>query len=202
MENFRFKSAVLVLVAAVLILSTFSACMNELPVDEPADTPAGDTLSILPEAPPQQTEIITGVEEQPESETTVDIPTPSAQETPAADTDPSSPALEVPQPPQGNQADVPISGIDFIGTDGRGWPNNGVQTANGVVIWFNNEPPALLTQEEAGHRAVHVMQNTGTWRMIEPYLLYMSNADITKMVDIYNSRRPANHHKSANDYFR
>lgn len=102
--------------------------------------------------------------------------------------------------PNNNQVNNSSSTNNYVGTDGVAWSNNCIQTVGNTVVWFNNESPDLLTQEEAGQRAVHIMQNTGTWKMIEAYLPYMSNTDIVRMVDIYNSKRPASQHKNASDY--
>ena len=74
---------------------------------------------------------------------------------------------------------------------------------NRVYSGGYSEDPATLSQAEADRRAADIMQRTGNWSFIESYLPYMSNQGITRMVDIFNSKRP-NHsqqHRNAQDYF-
>ncbi|MCL2852827.1 MAG: hypothetical protein FWE20_07325 [Defluviitaleaceae bacterium] len=69
----------------------------------------------------------------------------------------------------------------------------------GVLFGFE-EHPSTLAQNEAGRRAIDIMQRTGNWRFIEVYLPYISNEDIQAVVDIFNSRQNPNNRKRAADY--
>ena len=71
----------------------------------------------------------------------------------------------------------------------------------GVYSGGYSEDPATLSEAETDRRAVDIMQRTGNWRFIEPYLPYMSNQGIIQMVDIFNSKRPPHQHRNARDYF-
>jgi len=76
-------------------------------------------------------------------------------------------------------------------------------SGQGVYAGGYNEPPSSLSQTEAGRRAIDIMQRTGNWSFIEPYLPHISNEDIQTVVSIFNSKRP-NHpgqHRQASDYF-
>jgi len=76
----------------------------------------------------------------------------------------------------------------------RAWDGRGVYDGG------YDEHPSELTLSEAGRRAVDIMQRTGNWSFIEPYLPYISNADIQRMVDIFNSRQNTSRQRRASDY--
>ncbi|MCL2575211.1 MAG: copper amine oxidase N-terminal domain-containing protein [Defluviitaleaceae bacterium] len=74
----------------------------------------------------------------------------------------------------------------------------------GVYSGGYSDDPSTLSQVEADMRAIDIIQRTGNWSFVEPYLPYLSNNGIQSVVDIFNSKRP-NHpsqHKNANDYMR
>jgi hypothetical protein len=54
----------------------------------------------------------------------------------------------------------------------------------------------------ADAEALDIMQRTGNWRYIQPYLPKMSNKGIDAVVACYNSKHPnKNEHKIASDYY-
>lgn len=64
------------------------------------------------------------------------------------------------------------------------------------------EDPAGLPQNETDRTALDIMQRTGNWGYIEPYLPYMSNAGIDAVVASYNSKHMnVQEHKKAADYY-
>lgn len=64
------------------------------------------------------------------------------------------------------------------------------------------EEPAGLPQNETDQTALDIMQRTGNWGYIEPYLPYMSKAGIDVVVASYNSKHMnAAEHKKASDYY-
>ncbi|MCL2580273.1 MAG: hypothetical protein FWE32_09650 [Oscillospiraceae bacterium] len=77
-----------------------------------------------------------------------------------------------------HEDDIVQSGVQPRAWDGQGVYNGGY-----------DEHPSTLSQSEAGRRAVDIIQRTGNWRIVEPYLPYISNADIRRVVDIYNSKQ-------------
>ena len=75
---------------------------------------------------------------------------------------------------------------------------------NGIGVYSGgySEHPSTLSQAEVDRRAADIMQRTGNWSYVEPYLPYMSNQGITRMVNIFNSKRPnPRQHRNAQDYF-
>lgn len=64
------------------------------------------------------------------------------------------------------------------------------------------EESAGLPQNETDQTALDIMQRTGNWGYIEPYLPYMSNAGIDAVVASYNSKHMnASEHRKASDYY-
>lgn len=64
------------------------------------------------------------------------------------------------------------------------------------------EEPAGLPQNETDQTALDIMQRTGNWGYIEPYLPYMSNAGIDVVVASYNSKHMnASEHRKASVYY-
>jgi len=60
-----------------------------------------------------------------------------------------------------------------------------------------------ISTDEADSKAADIMQKTGNWGYIEPYLPLMSKEGIEKVVEIYNSKHVnPSEHKKASDYFR
>lgn len=52
-------------------------------------------------------------------------------------------------------------------------------------------------------KAIDIIQKTGNWKYIEPYLPKMTADGIKKAVDIYNSKHPnESEHKNASDYIK
>ena len=110
---------------------------------------------------------------------------------------------------QNNKVNLSMRGLTGnVSADSSAYSNNN-QTqpyawdSTGIYSGGYSEDPATLSQAEADRRAVDIMQRTGNWSFIEPYLPHMSNEGITRMVDIFNSKRP-NHphqHRNARDYF-
>ena len=81
----------------------------------------------------------------------------------------------------------PGSGSHTPPTPGQAQPYawDGSGTYNGGY----DDDPATLPQAEADRRAADIMQRTGNWRMIEPYLPHMTSEGIAKIIDIYNAKR-------------
>lgn len=64
------------------------------------------------------------------------------------------------------------------------------------------EDPAGLPQNETDQTALDIMQRTGNWGYIEPYLPYMSKTGIDAVVACYNSKHMnVQEHKKAADYY-
>ena len=56
-------------------------------------------------------------------------------------------------------------------------------------------------ETDIDNKAIDIIQKTGNWTYIEPYLPYMSNEGIKNVVDIYNSKHmDVSEHKNASDY--
>lgn len=65
------------------------------------------------------------------------------------------------------------------------------------------EDPAGLPQNETDRTALDIMQRTGNWGYIEPYLPFMSNAGIDAVAASYNSKHMnVQEHKRAADYYK
>lgn len=59
-----------------------------------------------------------------------------------------------------------------------------------------------LPQNEADETALDIMQRTGNWSYIEPYLPYLSREGIDAVVASYNSKHMnPSEHKRASDYY-
>ena len=71
---------------------------------------------------------------------------------------------------------------------------------------YNGEKSEFLYDTPEGetdidNKAIDIIQETGNWTYIEPYLPYMSNEGIKNVVDIYNSKHmDVSEHKNASDY--
>lgn len=74
---------------------------------------------------------------------------------------------------------------------------NGYSGYNGAADDLDSLP-----QNEADETALTIMQRTGNWSYIEPYLPYMSRKGINAVVASYNSKHMnPNEHKRASDYY-
>lgn len=72
---------------------------------------------------------------------------------------------------------------------------------NGTYSGGYDKPTSSISQDEADTRAIDIINRTGNWSYIEPYLPYMSPDGIKKVVEIYNSKHMNEmEHKNANDY--
>lgn len=77
-------------------------------------------------------------------------------------------------------------------------------TMNGYTGYDNQNNTAIsstIPKNEADIKALDIIQKTGNWRYIEPYLPHMSTDAIKKVVEIYNSKHiDSSEHKKASDY--
>ncbi|MGH4121902.1 MAG: DUF4352 domain-containing protein [Clostridium sp.] len=74
-------------------------------------------------------------------------------------------------------------------------------TMNGDNSNKNMEVTPDISKNQADTKAIAVMQKTGNWRYIQPYLSYMSGDGIKRVVEIYNSKHiNSSEHKKASDY--
>ncbi|SNS61301.1 hypothetical protein SAMN05446037_101476 [Anaerovirgula multivorans] len=72
---------------------------------------------------------------------------------------------------------------------------NGYDNSNNANI------PLDIETTDADKKALDIIQRTGNWGYIEPYLPYMSSDGIKKSVEIYNSKHMnPSEHKKASDY--
>ncbi|AOT71870.1 stalk domain-containing protein [Geosporobacter ferrireducens] len=76
-------------------------------------------------------------------------------------------------------------------------------TMNGGNNYKTIEVPSDISKNEADTKALDIMQKTGNWGYIEPYLQYMSTDGIEKVVQLYNSKHiNPSEHKKASDYIK
>ncbi|WP_432405534.1 hypothetical protein [Wukongibacter sp. M2B1] len=79
-------------------------------------------------------------------------------------------------------------------------------TMNGYTGYDNHNNtaiPSTITKNEADIKALDIIQKTGNWQYIEPYLPHMSTDAIEKVVEIYNSKHiNSSEHKKASDYIK
>jgi hypothetical protein len=76
-------------------------------------------------------------------------------------------------------------------------------TMNGQDSNKNTEVTSYSSDNEIDTKAIEVIQKTGNWKYIEPYLSDMSADGITKVVEIYNSKHMnPSEHKKASDYIK
>lgn len=60
-----------------------------------------------------------------------------------------------------------------------------------------------ISKSQADTKAIEIMQKTGNWGYIEPYIPHMSDGGIEKIVEIYNSKHiNSSEHKKASDYIK
>ncbi len=72
---------------------------------------------------------------------------------------------------------------------------------NGTYNGGYDKPTSSISQKEADTRAIDIINRTGNWSYIEPYLPYMSPDGIKEAVEIYNSKHMnESEHKKAEDY--
>ncbi|WP_129595774.1 hypothetical protein [Anaerophilus nitritogenes] len=76
-----------------------------------------------------------------------------------------------------------------------------MNTCNDYDNHNNTTIPSTIPQNEADIQALDIIQKTGNWPYIEPYLPLMSTDAIKKVVEIYNSKHiDSSEHKKASDY--
>lgn len=67
----------------------------------------------------------------------------------------------------------------------------------------NVKIPSDINATDADKKALDIIQKTGNWGYMEPYLPYMSTDGIKKAVEIYNSKHmDPSEHKKASDYIK
>lgn len=76
-------------------------------------------------------------------------------------------------------------------------------TMNGYNNHNNTKISSNISKDEADKRALDIIQKTGNWEYIEPYLSNMSTDAVKKVVKIYNSKHMnSSEHKKASDYIK
>jgi|GEM_PF-2470841 len=76
-------------------------------------------------------------------------------------------------------------------------------TMNGQDSNKNTEVTSDSSDNEIDAKAIDIIQKTGNWKYIEPYLSDMSGDGIKKVVEIYNSKHMnPSEHKKASDYIK